>query len=80
MSRLDDAIRSYDAEVEAEAVKLIEGGMPPFDAMEQARSYVRVRRMQKVRDDENANPTGQGLRSNTLDPVVVCPNGSEGVK
>ena len=56
MSRLDDAIRSYDAEVEAEAVKLIEGGMPPFDAMEQARSNVRVRRMQKVRDDENANP------------------------
>lgn len=55
MSRLDDAIRSYDAEVEAETVKLIEGGMPPFEAMEQARSNVRVRRMRKVRDDENAN-------------------------
>ena len=60
MSRLDDAIRSYDAEVEAEAVKLIEGGMPPFDAMEQARSNVRVRRMQKVRDDENANTNISG--------------------
>ena len=65
MSRLDDAIRSYDAEVEAEAVKLIEGGMPPFEAMEQARSNVRVRRMRKVRDDENANPTGQTVSHET---------------
>ena len=56
MSRLDDAIRKYDAEVEVEAVMLIEGGMPPFDAMEQARSNVRVRRMKKARDDDNANP------------------------
>ena len=55
MSRLDDAIRSYEAEVESEAARLIEGGVPPFDAMEQARNNVRVRRMKKVRGDENVN-------------------------
>lgn len=54
MSRLDDAIRSYGAEVESEAVRLIEGGVPPFDAMEQARNNVRARRM-KVCGDEDVN-------------------------
>ena len=77
MSRLDDAIRSYDAEVEAEAVKLIEGGMPPFDAMEQARSNVRVRRMLKVRDDENANQSHHAEPrpgGDSVDGVVQPPN------
>ena len=58
MNRLDEAIRKYDAEVEAEAVMLIESGMPPFEAMEQARSNVRVKRLKKVSDSQSnpANP------------------------
>ena len=71
MSRLDDAIRKYDAEVEVEAVMLIEGGMPPFDAREQARSNVRVRRMKKARDDDNANPANLARESASVDQHSV---------
>ena len=31
-----EAIRKWDAEVELEAVKLVEKGVPPYDAMAQA--------------------------------------------
>lgn len=56
MSRLDDVIRKYDAEVEAEAVMLIKSGMPPFEAMEQAKTNVRVNRLNKASEDRTANP------------------------
>jgi hypothetical protein len=44
--RLEEAIADWDREVEAEAVKLIKSGTPPFDAMERARKTVERRRQQ----------------------------------
>jgi hypothetical protein len=44
---LKDAIKKWDADVEAEAVKLIQNGVPPYDAMERARNTISRRRQLK---------------------------------
>lgn len=41
---VQQAIRKWDAEVDRETVRLIEAGVPPFDAVEQARKIVERRR------------------------------------
>ena len=41
---LKDAIRNWDIEVDAEAEKLIRGGMPPYDAIKQAQKNVSAQR------------------------------------
>ena len=45
---LDETIRNWKQEVEAEAVKLITAGTPPFDAMVKARNIVSQRRAAKA--------------------------------
>lgn len=42
--KLHEAIRKYTREVESETIKLIERGVPPYDAAEQAKRIVAVRR------------------------------------
>ena len=44
MSELQDAIRSFECEVEHEAAEMIRRGTPPFEAIERARNLVRRRR------------------------------------
>ncbi len=44
MINLQNAIRQFDAEVEAEAALLIEAGMPVWMAMERALATVATRR------------------------------------
>lgn len=46
---LQDATREWEREVEAEAVRLIESGTPPFDAVHRARNIVSDRRRQRSR-------------------------------
>ena len=43
-SDLQDAIRQWDREVEIEAVRLIESGVPPYDAIKRAGDIVSQRR------------------------------------
>jgi len=43
-SDLQDAMRRWDNEVDAEATKLIEGGTPPYEAIQQAKKTVSRRR------------------------------------
>lgn len=45
--RLRMAIEDWDREVEAECVRLIEEGNPPFDAMEMAQKIVSNRRAEQ---------------------------------
>jgi len=45
--RINQAINTYNLEVQDEAIQLIEIGVPPFDAILQARSIVERRRRQK---------------------------------
>lgn len=47
--RLRDAISEWDFEVEYEAARLIEGGMPPCDAMPKAVETVSAKRRAKAR-------------------------------
>ena len=44
MSKLDDAIIEWDAEVDEETIKLIKMGLPPYIAREGAISKVSSRR------------------------------------
>ena len=43
-----------------------------------------LKKKQRLEDEleqfKGSNPRGHDLRSNIVEPVVVCPNGSEGVK
>jgi hypothetical protein len=45
---LDSVIRSWEIEVESEAERLINEGVPPYDAVEQARDIVSRRRRGKA--------------------------------
>ena len=45
---LMEAIRDWNFEVEQEAARLIRCGIPPYDAMEQAREIVSKRRADKA--------------------------------
>jgi hypothetical protein len=52
MSELDDAIQRWYNEVAAEAIRLIEAGVPPYDAMERARRMVSDNRRSKTFEKE----------------------------
>ena len=49
MSLLKDAIREWDLAVEIEAARLIEDGLPPFDAMELAVKTISAERRDRAR-------------------------------
>lgn len=49
---LMDAIRDWNFEVEQEAERLIRRGVPPYDAIDQARNAVSKRRAVKVSSGE----------------------------
>jgi hypothetical protein len=53
-SRLRNAIADWDAEVETEAIRLIERGTPPYDAVERARNIVERRRREAAERSEQA--------------------------
>ena len=46
-SPLDRAMHDWDWEVQAEATRLIEAGVPPYNALEQAHNNVSRRRQAK---------------------------------
>lgn len=46
---LEKAREAWTHEVEAEMVRLIEAGVPPYDAADEARNNVAARRMRKSR-------------------------------
>lgn len=48
-----EALAQWDREVDAEMVKLIERGVPPFDAASRARDIVSARRSE-ARDEKRA--------------------------
>ena len=50
MKSLQEATRRWNAEVETEAIRLIERGTPPYDALEQAKSIVNLRRRNAIRE------------------------------
>lgn len=53
------AVREWESEVAAEMVRLIESGVPPFDATGQAREIVSRRRAAKAAEQQGA----QGLQA-----------------
>lgn len=53
---LTQAIRDWDAEVDAEMVRLIESGFPPIDAARRAREIVSERRMSRASRPSEAKP------------------------
>ena len=54
---LQQAINTFCHEVDAEAIKLIERGFPPYDAIDKARSIVSDRRRRR---SEPAHSNGDG--------------------
>lgn len=48
LRRTHEATRAWDAEVDAEAARLIERGIPPFDAVIRAREIVSARRRNRA--------------------------------
>lgn len=52
MSDFERARRDWDLEVDREAAKLVEEGVPPFDAIERARNTVTRRRREAARERE----------------------------
>lgn len=58
ISDLKDAIRSWEREVDREAIELIEAGVAPYDAIEKAKGIVSARRRDKRRG-RTADPSGQ---------------------
>jgi hypothetical protein len=61
MSRLDELIAEWEAEVEAEAVAFMErDGMSPGEAGDRARALVNARRKQEA-EDRKANAALTGL-------------------
>ena len=54
---LKKVIREWESEVENETQRLVEQGMPPYDAMEQATKNVSARRKQKSADSSGRQLT-----------------------
>jgi len=44
MRQFEEAKREWESEVDTEAARLVKQGIPPFDALEQARRNVSMRR------------------------------------
>ena len=56
--RLRHAISAWDAEVTEESIRLIETGVPPYDAMERARNIVSRRRARQASQKERGHHDG----------------------
>jgi hypothetical protein len=48
LPELERAMRGWDAEVDAEAARLVEAGVAPFDAVVRARDSVSARRRKRA--------------------------------
>ena len=57
MRDLRSVMRNFQIECKHEAIKLIENGIPPYDAIEKARDIV-----SKKRANQQINPTRNSLR------------------
>ena len=78
MSRLDELIAEWEAEVEAEAVNFMErDGMSPGEAGDRARAVVNARRKQIVEDRKPNAESNDSAIADSVHSLVGNPNGEK---